>query len=178
MQDIGGCRIIVDNMKKLKAITSRMSNFHGGFKLLKVNNYIDKPKSSGYRCVHLIYELIDNDNNNYKILLELQCRTITQHLWSTAVETVGLFNKMSLKSGQGDEYWIEFFKYVSMLFEYDEIKKIHDNKIEIKDLIKTLINHNKKYNCIQKINNYRIFKDVILNNNQELINNNRSFDCC
>lgn len=156
MQDIGGCRIIVEDLNKLNAIVQRMSKFHGGFKLIKKTDYVTSPKPTGYRCVHLVYELQDNTNDNYKILLELQCRTKTQHLWATAVETVGLFNKVSLKSNQGDESWKEFFRLVSMLFEYHETKKISFRNYTIRELINAISIHNRKYKCTSKIVGYQL----------------------
>ena len=52
--------------------------------------------------------------------IELQIRTRLQHLWATAVETAGLYTKKSLKSGQGENGWLEFFMIVSSLFSFKE----------------------------------------------------------
>jgi len=41
--------------------------------------------------------------------IEIQIRTLLQHAWATAVETVGTFINMPLKSSLGDEGWLRFF---------------------------------------------------------------------
>jgi putative GTP pyrophosphokinase len=53
-------------------------------------------------------------------MVELQIRTKLQHSWATAVETVGTFVDQSLKSSQGSEEWLQFFKLVANAFAYLE----------------------------------------------------------
>ena len=43
-----------------------------------------------------------------------------QHVWATAVETMGTFLGQALKSRQGDQEWIDFFAIVSSVFAYKE----------------------------------------------------------
>ena len=54
------------------------------------------------------------------LLIELQIRTLLQHAWATAVETVGLMTSSELKSGQGDAKWKRFFVLCSSLFAMSE----------------------------------------------------------
>lgn len=50
----------------------------------------------------------------------MQIRTKLQHNWATAVETAGIATKTALKSSQGDDEWLMFFKIVSSLFAIKE----------------------------------------------------------
>jgi hypothetical protein len=49
--------------------------------------------------------------NDLKV--EVQLRSVFQHAWDTAVETVGTFAQQALKSSQGQEDWLEFFKLMA-----------------------------------------------------------------
>lgn len=121
MQDIGGCRAIVSNQKKLMQIVrvlKQRKEFRGDKGKLKYKDYISHPKDDGYRGYHLIGEFKDlyGDIKN----IEVQIRTRLQHDWATAVEIVDLFTRQSLKSNQGNEDWQLFFKYVSEQFSLME----------------------------------------------------------
>ncbi|NDZ12060.1 (p)ppGpp synthetase [Variovorax sp. WS11] len=119
MQDIGGCRCIlpgIDAVRKLHAIyaTREYSHSNTGFK-----NYIESPKSDGYRSIHLIYKYFPSgaDKECYKDLkIEIQMRSALQHSWATAVEAVGTFTRQALKSNQGERDWLRFFSLVSSDF--------------------------------------------------------------
>ena len=54
------------------------------------------------------------------MMIEIQFRTHLQHVWATAVETIGLFTKQALKAGQGDEDIKRFFVLISSLFAIRE----------------------------------------------------------
>ena len=64
-------------------------------------DYINHPREdTGYRGIHLIYRYRSDRKkrawNGRKI--EVQLRTKLQHAWATAVETIGAFKNMALKS--------------------------------------------------------------------------------
>lgn len=126
-------------------------------------DYITIPKKSGYRSLHLVFEYhsdsIDDYNNN--MLIEIQFRTHLQHLWATAVETMGLFTNQALKAGQGDDDFKRYFVLVSSLFALEEgtpvvegtvpdvnelvreIKEIENRKhvLDILSAIRVAVNH-------------------------------------
>ena len=54
------------------------------------------------------------------MLVEIQFRSRLQHVWATALETMGLFTKQALKAGQGAGYVKRFFVLVSSLFAMRE----------------------------------------------------------
>ncbi|MFL6203245.1 MAG: (p)ppGpp synthetase, partial [Thermoanaerobaculia bacterium] len=47
---------------------------------------------------------------------ELQLRSRSQHAWATAVETVGTFLQQALKSSEGSESWLYFFRLTGSAF--------------------------------------------------------------
>lgn len=115
MNDIAGCRAIVSNKKKVYALLKLLvknTNYQ-----IRVD-YIDNPKDSGYRSIHLIGKF--KNDNNIDRPVELQIRTQVQHSWATAVEIVDLFTKQSIKSNMGSKDWTDLFKYSSELFSLFE----------------------------------------------------------
>lgn len=102
MQDLDGCRAImptIDNVYKLRVSYIKSDIKH---KLTDQKDYIEFPKSSGYRGIHLIYKYYSDRNQTYNNLqIEIQIRTKLQHYWSTAVETAVTFTDQALKSSQG-----------------------------------------------------------------------------
>lgn len=117
MQDIGGCRAIVSNKKKLYRIVRELKTqpeFKNSNGVIRFKDYIDKPKADGYRGYHLIGSF--NDGKNKTKSIELQLRTKIQHDWATALEIVDLFTGQALKSDEGEESWKLFFKLVSEHF--------------------------------------------------------------
>lgn len=112
MQDLGGCRAIVQNINHVYELTtyykkkSRIKH-----KLVNSKDYIANPKSTGYRGIHLVYKYFSDRNNTHNgLLIEIQIRTRLQHAWATAVEVVGTFKAQSLKSSRGDKDWLKFFE--------------------------------------------------------------------
>lgn len=149
MQDIGGLRIVVPTMNSLnKAYAFIINNCPDCFELAKEPmNYIKEPKSvSGYRSIHFVYKYhsLNTDVDGMKI--ELQLRTKLQHSWAMAVETAELITGTALKSSQGDEEWITFFKVVSSLFAIKESTPILEEhsimQYKVKDLMMRLYSMN------------------------------------
>lgn len=127
IQDIGGCRAIMRNVSQVDAIVNIYKHESTGLKhkLAKEQDYIINPKASGYRGVHLIYKYGSDKVKVYNDMrIEIQIRTLLQHAWATAVETVGTFIKQSLKSSQGEAEWLKFFALVSSAFAIIEGKPV------------------------------------------------------
>jgi ppGpp synthetase/RelA/SpoT-type nucleotidyltranferase len=116
MQDIGGCRAIVNSVKQVEQLVEsyKRSRFAHTFKGDK--DYIKSPKDNGYRGYHLIYQYkaLPNQNSVYdKLRVEIQLRTKVQHAWATAVEAVGIFTNQALKANIGDKDWLRLFALMS-----------------------------------------------------------------
>ena len=127
MHDLGGCRIIFPTLEEMYKYSDKLVHSRIRHELrhsIEKYDYIKKPKISGYRSLHLVYKFHSEKeakavyNNN--ILIELQFRTHLQHIWSTALETVGLFSNQALKAGHGSEDILRFFALVSSLFAIQE----------------------------------------------------------
>lgn len=122
MQDLGGCRVILPTIADVYRIKERLENSRIRHEPKTPKDYIQDPNpNTGYRGVHLIYKYKSDRNSDYNgLLVELQIRTKLQHLWATAVETVGVFTGNGLKFNQGSDRWLEFFKLVSAMFSLEE----------------------------------------------------------
>ena len=73
-------------------------------------DYIQHPKPSGYRSIHLVYKYKNPISPEYNgLFVELQIRTRLQLAWATAVETMGTYLGHALKSSEGPERWLDFF---------------------------------------------------------------------
>lgn len=112
MQDIGGCRAVVKTVASVRELVSLYEKSRIKHELATLDDYIEAPRDSGYRGVHLTYKYFSDKPakavyNGLKI--EMQLRSRQQHAWATAVETVGTFVHQALKSSIGEENWLRFF---------------------------------------------------------------------
>lgn len=151
MQDIGGFRIVVNDIEALLNTKKVLSeNIPTSFDLVKIMDYIQEPKESGYRSIHFIYKYKSTDDNTDGAKVELQIRTKLQHSWAMAVETAGLITSTPLKSSMGSDDWLTFFKIVSSLFSIKEkqpILKVHrEQGYDVHGLMKLLYAINVEHN--------------------------------
>ena len=110
MQDIGGCRAIVSSVEQVYSLVDLYKRSKIKHELIKIDDYINAPRTSGYRGVHLIYRYRSIQRPEFNGLkIEIQLRTRMQHAWAAAVETAGRFKEQALKSGMGDSDWLRFF---------------------------------------------------------------------
>lgn len=132
MGDIGGIRVILQDMTDVNKLRGSLLKDKTRNQLLSEKNYMINPKESGYRSIHLMYSYQGSKENYRDFKIELQIRSKIQHSWATAVEVIGTFNRQNLKAGQGDEEWLSFFKIVSEGFKLLEeqqplSKELKDN---------------------------------------------------
>ena len=125
MQDIGGCRAIVRTAKHVERLLEAYSSSKFRHRLVKSDDYIKNPKKSGYRGHHLIYSYRSDRSTTYDDLkIEIQIRSSLQHVWATAVETVGTFTEQALKSSHGQHDWLRFFALMGSVFANREGRPI------------------------------------------------------
>lgn len=118
MQDLGGCRVIVDNITDVYVSLNEYKYSRIRHILKRENDYILQPKTSGYRSYHMVYQFHSDtkDTYNKNMLIEIQFRTQLQHIWATALETMGVYTKTALKASIGDKDVLRFFTLVSSVF--------------------------------------------------------------
>ncbi|TWH01821.1 hypothetical protein L614_002000000550 [Ochrobactrum sp. J50] len=110
MQDIGGCRAILSTANNVRNLLLSYQKSDLKHKLHTIDNYMDNPKKTGYRGIHLIYSYYSDKIDTYNSLkVEMQLRSQAMHAWATAVEIVGTFTRQALKSSQGEDEWLRFF---------------------------------------------------------------------
>lgn len=121
MQDIAGARVVLEDMDRVRRLRHlyESGRQYTQSQLHRVYDYIDKPKSDGYRGVHYIYRYYSTTPkyahyDGYQV--ELQLRSRLQHAWATATETVSAFTGQRLKAGLGQREWKRFFLLVSQAF--------------------------------------------------------------
>ena len=175
MQDLGGCRAVLRSVAYVDRLIDAYQNSRIKHQLLRTDNYIDTPKRSGYRGHHLIYCYFSDKKDTYNDLkIELQLRSTLQHIWATAVETVGAFTEQELKSSQGEKGWLRFFVLMSSVFAQQEnrplVPNTPENHIELLDELKY---YAKKLDVISRLAAYRTATRVL--SGQSTLTNVRYF---
>lgn len=114
MQDIGGCRAILNNSSQVSQLVAHYKHSNLKHKLAGEKDYISEPQDTGYRGYHLVYEYFSDKRPTYNGLkIEIQLRSRMQHAWATSVEVVGALIRQALKSNQGEADWLRFFALMS-----------------------------------------------------------------
>lgn len=129
-QDIVGIRIIMNSVDEVYSLLNSLET-DDTLKIIKVNDYIKKPKSLGYMGIHVVYKI-----SNY--LLELQIRTKSQHLWATAVETFDIITNQNLKSGIGHHNHIKSFVKFSKIVNFNKKIDLDRDDINTLNILKTI----------------------------------------
>ena len=165
MQDIGGYRAVLKDVKDLKNLDEDLRYQRTYHKLEKVVDYTQSPKYSGYRSIHYIYRYSSIKSVYEGLKIELQIRTKLQHNWATAVETAGIITKTSLKSNQGPDEWLDFFKIVSSLFAIKEelpVMEEHKN-LTMQELMIKCYKYCNELNILAKLKAIRVSSNKIVN---------------
>jgi hypothetical protein len=129
MQDLGGCRAVVANIRRLELLINlykqgRSKNPTNRHEFVHDKDYILHPKDDGYRGVHLIYRY-KSTSRKHHVFNGLKIEI--QHAWATAVETVSLFTGQALKSSSGEAEWRRFFALMSSAIALREKRPLVPN---------------------------------------------------
>lgn len=160
MQDLGGCRFVVPSVEDVYNFSTKYQKSQIRHEFKRAYDYIANPKPSGYRSLHLVYKYHSDTKETYNnnMLIELQFRTRLQHIWATALETMGIFTKQALKAGQGEEYIKRFFVVVSSLFAIKEGYPIVPGTInDEKELITEVEYLNTQYHLLDMLSAIQVF---------------------
>ena len=83
IQDVAGIRVIcnyLDDIYYLRSLLTRSESF----KVLREVDYIQQPKESGYRSLHLIIDVpIVISEGTLHLPVEIQLRTIAMDMWAS-----------------------------------------------------------------------------------------------
>jgi len=172
MQDIGGIRAVVRDTVQAEKLAHEYRNSKRFPHILKTNqckNYIETPKEDGYRGIHLVYEYNNTlartqaAKESRGMLVEIQIRSELQHVWATAIETVGLMTGQSLKNQQGDDDWLVFFKYISSVFAIIENRNVlaeHKGQ-EQREIYRSVISMIERMQIFDKLQGYSAGLQII-----------------
>ena len=113
LQDIGGCRIIVqknEDVDQLKTYIVQQAEKVAAFEVVRTTDYRGKGRDdSGYRALHILLR-------QGGILLELQIRSKIQHYWAESIERTSVVYGHYLKEQEGDASVLAYFKLLSDMF--------------------------------------------------------------
>jgi hypothetical protein len=168
MQDIGGCRAVLTDVDMARKLHHDYY-LKGDIKHKRIGekDYIKSPKKDGYRSIHVIYKF--NSDKRKKIyndlLIEIQIRSKLQHLWATAIEIVDFFTRQAIKSNEGQEDWIEFFRLVSSAFALlEKCPTVPGTPTNEKELYRLIKEKEQQLNVIRKMrgwtNSIKVFEQV------------------
>ena len=164
MQDVGGLRAVVDTVAQVRKLQEIYCDGSFAHQLVDTDDYINSPKESGYRSLHLIYKYKNTSVPAYDSLsLELQIRTRLQHAWATAVETIGAFLNQALKSSEGPAEWLDYFKVVSSAFALTEkcpVGTIHTD-LTPSDIYKKCVELGAALDVKRKLNAFAVAANAI-----------------
>lgn len=159
MQDLGGCRCIANSVDEVYSLYKKYKDSRIRHRIIREDDYIKNPKSSGYRSLHVVYEFHSDTNDDYNknMLIEVQFRTHLQHLWATAVETMGLFTNQAIKAGHGTNEVKRFFELVSALFaKMEETNPVPNTPYDLHELASEIKAIDDNYNFLNFLTSIRV----------------------
>lgn len=157
MQDIGGCRVVLDSLGEVEALRDAYSRSQAEHDFVEEYDYIACPKLSGYRGVHLVFKYKSKSKPEYNgLLFEIQIRTELQHAWATAVETVGAVLGQALKASQGESEWLYFFKLAAAAFaQLEDTSAVPEIGVDARDLCQVITTQMRELDVEEKLRRYR-----------------------
>ena len=110
MQDIGGCRAVLDSIDEIRRVERRLVRNRPP---VRVSDYISSPRDSGYRGVHVIVTYDDR-------MIEIQLRTQAMHEWAITVERLSGRLGEDLKGGRGPQQVRDLLEVISEAMAIEE----------------------------------------------------------
>ncbi len=175
MQDIGGLRVVLNKIEDVYALHESLINTKAFRHQLDLppRDYIKDPKTDGYRSLHQIVRYRNAKHPELNGLrLEIQIRTKLQHSWATAVETLGIIQNASFKTGEGEEDYRRFFRLASALFSiYEKQPVVAEYRgVSCRALVKQLDELDKKHSITKTLSSLVLGEKQI----NSAIKNNKS----
>lgn len=156
MHDFAGCRMIFDNIIDLTAFRKYM---HSAVVVKNVEHklrhepdkydYIQSPKSSGYRGIHDVYKHFPRGTSRKEekkpwdgLLVELQYRTRAQHAWATAVEISDLLDgqrtKFEMNQTERGRFFALASEIIARVYEGETRAFIGHSTVDLKSELESL----------------------------------------
>jgi putative GTP pyrophosphokinase len=158
MDDVAGCRLIFRDIDELSRFRKKFhkSRFHHKRKNdIDKYNYIEVPKSTGYRGIHDVYSYDVNSETGKHLkglMVEIQYRTEVQHAWATAVEVIGFITESQPKFEKGDNRYQHAMALASEVLAraYEDSKGPFPEKSNI-DVVKDFLALNGELNLLNML---------------------------
>ncbi len=191
MHDFAGCRMIFNNIKELHDFRTYM---HSPAVIKNVKhvlryppdkyNYIEQPKSTGYRGIHDVYRHLPRGSERGEekkpwdnLLVEIQYRTRAQHAWATAVEISDLVDSERTKFEMNQSKRGKFFSIASEIIarNHEGITRafLESSTSELQEELKLL---EKELGILQKLSALKTFEDETQLQRHNVLNITRNND--
>lgn len=83
LTDIAGIRVVCKYIDDVYMLADKLLQYYEG-SVLKICDYIAKPKANGYRSYHIVLKVaVHIDGQTYQIPVEIQLRTIAMDMWAS-----------------------------------------------------------------------------------------------
>lgn len=125
MQDIGGCRAVLGSVDEIYRVQARLMRRRP---VIRVTDYIVRPRDSGYRGVHVIVTY--GDAMKIDRCIEVQLRTPAMHDWAITIERLSGRLKEDLKSGQGPRAVLYLMEAISEAMALEESGQEVDTRLQ------------------------------------------------
>lgn len=177
MDDVAGCRLIFRGIKELENFRTTFHKARFNHKLKNdpnKYNYIDHPKSTGYRGIHDVYEYdvrSEAGKDLAGLYIEIQYRTLVQHAWATAVEVIGFITESQPKFQQGDNRYT-----TAMALASEILARAHEGitgpfpHLSNAQLLDEFLNIDKELALIQTLNGLSLAKTEISDKRNTILN--------
>jgi len=144
IQDIAGCRLIVSDIAEQEKVVGSLG------KLFERTTIIDRRQqpSHGYRAVHVIVKYEDK-------AIEIQVRTLLQHIWAELSEKLSDKFGQGIKYGRGEKDALEILDAVS-----GSIKNVESIDIEFARIQKEILSLKNAIPSVNKLVIDKLEKEV------------------
>ena len=162
MHDIAGCRMVFSTLEDLAKTRRSMHSARWKHQLtneIDKYDYIKKPKCTGYRGIHDVYQYEVNSVGGVPwngLKVEIQYRTLPQHAWATAVEVADLITSNRIKFANASDDYLRYFQLASeIIARTAELTSACCGELSNKDLVEEFSNADQRLGLVQMLDTLR-----------------------